>query len=73
MHPNLVLSKASDLGPDHHRNISGVCSACGDVLLARLNNGDEHAGPERLRAELDSVFEQHVAENHTEEAGTSGS
>ena len=49
----------------------GVCSTCGDILLARLDDGDTEPNPERLRAKLDRVFEQHLAEKHPQEA-TSG-
>jgi hypothetical protein len=48
-----------------------VCSTCGDILLARLDDGDTEPNPERLRAKLDRVFEQHLAEKHPQEA-TSG-
>jgi len=60
MRPKLVLSEARPRGPDRNRNISGVCSTCGDILLARLDDGDTEPDPERLRAKLDTVFAQHV-------------
>ena len=68
MHPMLVLNRQR--GPDRERNISGVCSTCGDILLERLDAGDEKPNPEFLRAKLDRVFEQHVAENHSQAAAT---
>jgi len=51
-------------GPDKERDISGVCFACGTILLARLRNDAERPTPERLNAELGTVFERHVAEKH---------
>jgi len=51
-------------GPDKERDISGVCSACGTILLARLPNDTEKPTLERLHTELGSVFERHVAEKH---------
>ena len=65
MHPMLVLN-LRQRGPDRERNISGICSTCGDTLLERLDAGDATPNPEFLRAKLDRVFEQHVADNHSQ-------
>jgi hypothetical protein len=64
--PELILSNFRRR-LDRERNISGVCSICGDILLEQL---DDEAKPdaELLRAKLNRVFEQHVAERHSEEA-----
>jgi len=51
-------------GPDKERDISGVCIACGTILLARLRNDAEKPKSERLHAELETVFERHVSEKH---------
>jgi hypothetical protein len=65
------LSDVRQIGPNSERDISGVCSACGVVLIARLDDGDpEQPTPERLRAELEKVFERHLADKHPNEANT---
>jgi len=65
--PELILSNSRQRGLDRERNISGVCFICGDTLLAR-SDVDAKAETEVLRTKLNSVFEQHVAERHSEEA-----
>jgi hypothetical protein len=57
------LRDVRQIGPDRERDISGACSACGNLLLARLDNGAEPA-PGHLRAKLEKVFERHIAEKH---------
>jgi hypothetical protein len=57
--PRLV--DVRQIGPDSKRDISGRCSACGVVLIARLNHLED-ALPELLRKKLDKLFERHVAE-----------
>jgi len=71
MRPKLVLSEARYRGPDRNRNTSGICSTCGDILLAWLDDGDIEPDPERPRAKLDTVFAQHVAEKPSQEATSS--
>ncbi len=46
-------------------DISAVCSACRDTLLARLVDKNYDAeGPNHLRAKLEEVFDRHLAEKH---------
>lgn len=59
-----LLIDVRQIGPDKERDISGVCSACGATLLARLRNDVEKPTPERLHSELEAVFERHAAEKH---------
>jgi hypothetical protein len=61
--PRLVLN-ARSRGINQDRYISGRCSACGDTLLESLDEG-ESGGVEHLRAKLDKVFVQHVADSHS--------
>jgi hypothetical protein len=49
------------IGPKSERDISGRCSACGVVLIARLDNWDD-AKPAQLRERLESLFTRHIAE-----------
>jgi hypothetical protein len=45
--------------------VAAVCSTCGDTLLARLRlDKDDAKGPTRLRANLEDVFQRHLAEKH---------
>jgi len=45
--------------------VAAVCSACGDTLLARFRDRkDDATGPTRLRANLEDVFQRHLAEKH---------
>jgi len=59
----IILSDIRQLGPKRQRDISGVCSACKSILLARLDE-NEWATPAALRAKLEKVLERHVAERH---------
>jgi hypothetical protein len=61
--PRLVLN-VRNRGLNQDRHISGRCSACEDTLLASLADG-EGGGVEGLRAKLDKVFDQHVADFHS--------
>jgi hypothetical protein len=53
------LTDVRQIGPNSERDISGRCSACGVVLIARLDNWVE-AKPEPLRAKLDKLFARHL-------------
>jgi CheY-like chemotaxis protein len=66
------LRDVRQIGPDKERDLSGVCSACGAILFARLRHGVEKPTPERLNSELAAVFERHISEKHPLE-GKSGS
>jgi hypothetical protein len=67
-----LLSDVRQIGPISERDISGVCSACGVTLLARLDDYEaEKPTPVRLRAMLERVFERHVADKHPNEANAS--
>jgi hypothetical protein len=57
--PRLV--DVRQIGPNSERDISGRCSACGVILIARLDHW-ENAAPELLRKKLDKSFERHLAE-----------
>lgn len=46
---------------DVRYSMSGVCSICGDTLLTSGGSTAEDA-----LARLESVFEQHLAEKHTD-------
>jgi CheY-like chemotaxis protein len=59
-----VLRDVRQIGPDKERDVSGVCSACGATVLARLRNDVVKPSPERLHSELDAIFERHVSEKH---------
>jgi hypothetical protein len=56
------LIDVRQIGPNSERDISGRCSACGVVLLARLDNLED-ATPELLRAKLDKVFARHLIDS----------
>jgi hypothetical protein len=67
------LRDVRQIGPESDRDISGICSACGTIVLGRLTDS-EKPNPERLRTELDKVFQAHVAETHSKgESGQSRS
>jgi hypothetical protein len=51
------------IGPDSEKDISGKCSACGDYLLAGLDES-EKPNPERLRKALEETFVRHIAARH---------
>jgi hypothetical protein len=71
MGSRLSLIDVRQVGPDKEQDISGVCSACGVVLLAPLLVDAEKPTSERLHAELDTAFERHLAEKHPEAANAS--
>ena len=56
--PRLV--DVRQIGPKSERDISGKCSVCDTVMIARLDNWEE-AKPEKLRERLEKVFARHVA------------
>ncbi len=53
------LTDVRQIGPNSERDISGRCSACGVVLIARLDNW-EAAKPELLRGKLEKLFARHL-------------
>ena len=55
------LIDVRQIGPNSERDISGRCSACGVILIARLDHW-ENAAPELLRNKLDKLFARHLAE-----------
>lgn len=55
------LIDVRQIGPKSERDISGRCSACGVVLIARLEHW-ENAASDLLRKKLDKLFERHLAE-----------
>jgi hypothetical protein len=55
--PRLV--DVRQIGPNSERDISGRCSGCGVVLIARLDNCED-AKPELLRDKLGKVFGRHL-------------
>jgi hypothetical protein len=57
--PHLV--DVRQIGPKSERDISGRCSACGVILIARLENG-EGAKPAHLRDKLEKLFTRHITE-----------
>lgn len=57
------LIDVRQIGPQSERDISGRCSVCGAVLIARLDNW-EAVNPQRLRDKLEKVFSRHIAENN---------
>lgn len=66
------LSDVRQIGPERERErcISGVCSACGTVLLARLEDS-EPVNPMVLREKLDAVFKSHLVKHHASDIKTS--
>ncbi len=56
------LIDVRQIGPQSERDISGRCSACGVVLIARLDKSEE-IKPEMLRDKLDKLFNRHLSEN----------
>jgi hypothetical protein len=62
------LKEVRHIGPKGERDLSGVCSACGDILFARLADTEELT-PDLLQRRLDDVFAAHVAEKHGSVAG----
>jgi hypothetical protein len=55
------LIDVRQIGPNSERDISGRCSACGVILIARLDHG-ENPAPGLLRNKLDKLFERHLTE-----------
>jgi len=58
--PRLV--DVRQIGPHSERDISGRCSACGAVLIARLDNSED-VKPKQLRDKLERLFARHIDEN----------
>lgn len=65
MRPTLLLN-IRRRGSDRDRIISGDCSACGDTLIAWLDDDNDEPKAELFRARLDTLFKQHVAETHSD-------
>jgi len=57
--PRLV--DVRQIGPHSERDISGRCSTCGAVLIARLDNWED-LKPQQLRDKLERLFARHIAE-----------
>jgi hypothetical protein len=55
------LIDVRQIGPGSERDISGRCSACGVVLIARLDNR-ESSNLEALRNKLEKLFARHLDE-----------
>jgi hypothetical protein len=53
------LTDVRQIGPNSERDISGRCSACGVVLIARLDNWED-AKPELLKNKLEKLFARHL-------------
>jgi hypothetical protein len=64
------LIDVRQIGPGSERDISGRCSACGVVLIARLDNR-ESSNLEALRDRLDKLFARHTDENCVRESAES--
>lgn len=66
------LSDVRQIGPERERDryISGVCSGCGTVLLACLEDS-EQVNPVLLREKLDAVFKSHLVKHHASDIKTS--
>jgi len=62
--PYTFLSDVRQIGPNRERDISGVCSACGATLLARLDSAEKPT-PTLLQTKLEKVFQRHVDEQHS--------
>ena len=56
--PRLV--DVRQIGPKSERDISGRCSVCNTVMIARLDTSEE-AKIEKLRERLEKVFARHLA------------
>jgi hypothetical protein len=63
--PRLV--DVRQIGPKSERDISGRCSACGVVLIARLDNWED-ATLDQLRGKLEGLFARHVTETKCRES-----
>lgn len=60
--PKPRLVDVRQIGPKSERDISGRCSACGTVLIARLDDSED-ATPQQLRDKIKKLFARHVAES----------
>jgi hypothetical protein len=61
--PRLV--DVRQIGPNSERDISGRCSGCGVILIARLNSREDATVAERkeqLENKLETLFSRHLAE-----------
>ena len=56
------LIDVRQIGPHSERDISGRCSACRAVLIARLDNSED-LKPRQLRDKLERLFARHIAES----------
>jgi hypothetical protein len=65
--PRLV--DVRQIGPKSERDISGRCSVCDTVMIARLDNSEEPT-PEKLRERLEKVFARHLAGSGCSERGS---
>lgn len=65
MRGKIRLVDVRQIGPHRERAIVGRCSRCGSYLLASLDKS-EPASAEMLRSRLQSVFEQHLSDDHSE-------
>jgi hypothetical protein len=61
------LTDIRQIGPNSERDISGRCSACGVVLIARLNNWEDPE-PELLRDKLEKLFARHLIDTTCSES-----
>lgn len=62
---NHSLRDVRQIGPASECQISGICSACGDVLLSRIDEKIfKNPTQEQLRESLDIVFDRHVVQSH---------
>lgn len=57
------LQDVRQIGPNRHRDISGRCSGCGDILFARFD-GSERPVQSALVDRLIAAFAWHVAVRH---------
>ena len=55
------LIDVRQIGPDSERDISARCSACGVVLIARLDNRGS-SNLEALRSKLEKLFARNLTE-----------
>jgi hypothetical protein len=65
--PTPHLTDVRQIGPNSERDISGRCSACGVVLIARLDNRED-ATPELLRDKLEKLFARHLIDTRCGES-----
>ena len=55
------LIDVRQIGPNSERDISGRCSACGVVLIARLDDWED-TNSQQLRERLEGAFARHLSE-----------